>query len=520
MPESGASTSLWIASVTPIRLAPLDRNVVADVCVVGGGISGLTTTWLLAREGLRVVLLEALGIGSGMTGRTTAHLCNAVDDRYYKLEQMHGADGARLVADSHTAAVDLIERIVHEEGIDCDFERVDGYLIVPPGDPLDELERERGAALRAGIVGVEIVGRAPFESFHSGPALRFPRQAQFHPMKYLAGLTQACTRLGVQIFTDTRATRIEGGSEPRVGAGGYVVSCDAIVVATCSPVVDRVLIHTKQHPYQTYVIGALVPAGSVPHVLCWDTPDPYHYLRVHAAMEAGEQPGYDVLIVGGEDHRTGQEDDGEHRYLALEQWTRERFPMVTDIAFRWSGEVFEPADSLAHIGADPMAGDNVYVATGDSGNGLTHGTIAGILLTDLILGRQNPWAALYNPMRLGVTSAPAAWITENVNMALQYSEWIPGGDVSSVDELAPGEGAVVQRGLLKVAAYRRPDGSIVECSAVCVHLGGIVAWNSSERTWDCPCHGSRFDAEGRVFQGPANADLPLASRTAVRPPQK
>jgi Rieske Fe-S protein len=266
---------------------------------------------------------------------------------------------------------------------------------------------------------------------------------------------------------------------------------------------DLVVVHTKQAPYMTYVIGARVPRNSVPLMLMWDTGDPYHYVRLQPGVDAD----HDLLIVGGEDHKTGQADDIDQRHPRLEQWTRERFPMMRDVTYRWAGQVMEPVDSLAFIGHNPLDSDNVYTVTGDSGNGMTHGTIAGMLLTDLILGRNNPWKSLYDPGRVTLR-ASGEFAKEAANMAAQYADWITAGDVDSVDQIGKDSGAVMRRGALKVAVYRDPTGALHERSAVCTHLGCIVQWNPAEKTWDCPCHGSRFDKFGEVINGPANTGLP------------
>jgi Rieske Fe-S protein len=209
-----------------------------------------------------------------------------------------------------------------------------------------------------------------------------------------------------------------------------------------------------------------------------------------------------VLIVGGEDHKTGQADDADQRFRRLESWTRERFPVATSFEFQWSGQVMEPVDSLALIGRNPLDHDNVYIATGDSGNGMTHGTIAGMLITDLIAGRQNPWTDLYDPSRKTL-GALKDFTKENLNVAAQYADVVTPGEVSDVTEIKPGEGAVVRRGTKKVAVYRDESGGLVERSAFCTHLGCVVRWNSTEKTWDCPCHGSRFHHDGHVVNGPA-----------------
>jgi glycine/D-amino acid oxidase-like deaminating enzyme/nitrite reductase/ring-hydroxylating ferredoxin subunit len=492
--------SLWQATAQTPLGAPLAEDVHVHACVVGGGIAGLTTAYLLAQAGRSVALVDDGPLGGGMTQMTSAHLTNMIDDRYFELERLHGATGARLAAESHAAAIERIEHIVRAEGIDCDFARVDGYLFLAEGDRLETLDKEIEAAHRAGLRDVVKLARAPFTSFDTGPCLCIPRQGQFHPLKYLTGLARALQRLGGRIYTGSHAERIEGGAPALVHVGSHIVTADAIVVATNVPVNDRVAIHTKQAPYMTYVIGARVPRGSVPSVLCWDTGDPYHYIRVAAGTEG------DILIVGGEDHKSGQADDTQDRHARLEAWTRARFPMAGEIAFRWGGLIMETVDYLAFTGRNPMDKDNVYIHTGDSGMGLTHGTIGGMLLCDLILGRSNPWAALYDPSRKTVGAA-REYTSENLNVARQYADWLTGGEVKSAGEIAKGSGALMRRGLQKIAAYRDEEGVLHECSAACPHLGCIVHWNRSESTWDCPCHGSRFDGYGKVINGPANRDL-------------
>jgi glycine/D-amino acid oxidase-like deaminating enzyme/nitrite reductase/ring-hydroxylating ferredoxin subunit len=503
--DSGENISVWWATAEVLADPVLADDTDADVCVVGAGIAGMTTAYLLAREGKSVVVLDDGPIGGGMTGQTTAHLSNALDDRYIEIERLHGEKGARLAAGSHTAAIDRIEAIVKEEKIDCDFERLDGYLFVPPGDAQKILDDELEAAHRAGLTDVEKVERSPLDSFDTGPALRFPRQGQFHHLKYLTGLAAAFKRDGGRIFTGTHASDFKGGSPARIETGGgAVVTAGALVVATNTPVNDLIAIHTKQAPYMTYVIGARVPRGSVAKALYWDTPDPYHYVRLQKMNDESE-----ILIAGGEDHKTGQQDDANRRYSILERWAEKRFPMIEEIEFRWSGQVMETVDYLAFIGRNPMDAENVFIATGDSGQGMTHGTIAGILLTDLILGRDNEWATLYDPSRKTLRAAKD-FLRENLNVAAQFTDYVTPGEVDSADEIESGEGAVVRSGLSKMAVYKDESGGVHERSAVCRHLGCIVAWNSNEKTWDCPCHGSRYDASGRVITGPANSDLARA----------
>jgi nitrite reductase/ring-hydroxylating ferredoxin subunit len=370
------------------------------------------------------------------------------------------------------------------------------------------LDRELDAAHRAGLVGVERLERAPLSGPGASPCLRFPRQAQFHPLDYLVELACAIVRDGGHIHAHAHAESIEGGTPARVLVrGGRRITASALVVATNSPVNNRVTIHTKQAPYRSYAIGLEIPRGVVPAALYWDTAEPYHYVRLADPL-AVDGNYLDVLIVGGEDHKTGQEDDADTRWSRLEAWTREHFPAARDVAYRWSGQILEPIDGLAYIGRNPRD-QNVYIATGDSGHGITHGTIAGLLISDLIDGRENRWAKLYDPSRLSVR-AMTTFARVNLNSVAQYTDWLHGSTIHDLDELPPGHGAVLRRGLKGIAVYRDHAGECHAVSARCPHLGGMVHWNSAEETWDCPCHGSRFDAYGRVVNGPALDDLPPA----------
>jgi glycine/D-amino acid oxidase-like deaminating enzyme/nitrite reductase/ring-hydroxylating ferredoxin subunit len=505
MPESGRTVSLWQDEFEAPETRALDGDATCDVCVVGGGIAGLTTAYLLAQDGASVIVLEDGKVGSGVTLRTTGHLCNSLDDRFYKLEDWHGHEGARLAAESHTAAIERIESIAVTERIECDFRRVDAYLVAgAPGQKgREELDLENAAAQRAGLPTA--LASVPIVGFDWGPAVRFPRQAQFHAGRYLAGLAGAAQRLGVVIHSDTHAGAISGGKSCKVETKrGATVSSRAVVVATNVPINDRVVMHTKQAAYRTFVIAMRVERDRVPALLLYDTLDPYHYVRTQPASDGVS----DWLIVGGEDRKTGQhEDEQAHAFAMLYDWTRERFPFVGEPEYRWSGQVMEPHDGVAFIGQNPVHDENVYIVTGDSGNGLTHGTIAGMLLTDLIGGRENPWSKLYHANRKSLRTA-GTFINETANFVAQYADFAQPGEIKDPVELGNGEGGIIRRGVALHALYRDQRGSLHEMSAVCPHLGCAVRWNSVEKTWDCPCHGSRFAAaDGHVINGPANAGL-------------
>jgi glycine/D-amino acid oxidase-like deaminating enzyme/nitrite reductase/ring-hydroxylating ferredoxin subunit len=476
------------------------------------------------KSGKKVAVIEDGYIASGETGRTTAHITHALDDRYYNLERNHELDGARNAANSHTAAINRIESIINEESIDCDFERLDGFLFLDPSDKKESLDKELEATHRAGINATEIIDKAPLHLFNTGPCIRFPKQAQFQPLKYLRGLCHAIIKGGGRIFTETHAQEINSDGIKIVD--GYTIKARNIVIATNAPIIDETSkIYDKQDAYRTYVIGARIKKGVIPTALYWDTGNqnsenlvaPYHYVRI---QKIDNDSNYDLLIVGGEDHQTGNlssDDDIDTRYYRLESWAKERFP-IEEIEYQWSGQVMEPQYSIAFIGHNP--GDdknNIYIATGDSGNGITHGTIAGILLKDLILGKNNPWTSLYDPSRNprkkpGVNSSDEGQ-TQKEEKSTDQSEQEDDKKsyskneekILSFENLKEGQGIVSED--KKIAAYKDHKGQLHTYSAVCTHLGCTVTWNNSEKSFDCPCHGSRFSVSGKLINGPANTAL-------------
>ncbi|MEO5675231.1 MAG: FAD-dependent oxidoreductase, partial [Chitinophagales bacterium] len=498
---AGSNISYWIDSMEPIKTTRLNENLKTDVVVIGGGIAGVTIAYQLLRSGQKVVLIEDGFIGSGETGRTTAHLVNALDDRYYDLQRIFGNENAGLIAQSHTSAIAFIEELVKKENIDCDFTRVDGYLFLHPSDNKDSIEKELRAARESGV-DVEEVSEVPGIVYTETPAIKFLRQAKFHPLKYLAGLCKAITRDGGEIFTSTHAREIDHTGI--ITDEGFTVHADHVVVATNSPVNNRFAMHLKQFAYRSYVIGALVEKDSLPDVLWWDTGDhemnadlpPYHYVRLQPFNDE-----FDLLISGGEDHPTGLADavdfSEETRYAKLKGWTESKFP-IGEIIFKWSGQVIEPMDSLAYIGRNPFDKDNVYIVTGDSGNGMTHGTIAGLLITDLINGKENPWEKLYSPSRFKFFKSGKIFLKEFIGGLFAYMKTNPKHpetvELSSVKE---GEGKIVELQGEKFGVHRDKANQLHIVAAECTHLQ-CIKWNNDEKSWDCPCHGSRFTYDGKV----------------------
>lgn len=500
------SISCWMKELPRLAATPLQADTICDVVVVGSGIAGLSIAYELTREGRSVVVIDRGKIGAGMTARTTAHLASALDDYYSELIAIHGEDKARLYHSSQVAAIDRIEAICDREHIGADFARVDGYLFAARPDDLGDLETEHDACSALGI-DVAWVERAPIGAVDTGKALRFSRQARIHPTRYLTGLAHAVITGGGTLYRDTAYVadrETDDGIEIETEAGP-LIRAKAVAFATNSPVNNRVTVHTKQTPMRSYVIAGRVPAGSVADVLLWDSLEAYHYVRIQPLDAV-----HDLLIAGGEDHRTGEASDMEARFAALVEWTREHFPEFGEPDYRWSGQVLEPLDYMPYCGRNPGS-RNIFIHSGDSGQGMTNGVAAALTLVPLLLDAPSRFADLFDPGRKPLTSsAPLAdFVKGQADVARNMAEYVTRGEVAAEDEIEAGAGAIIRQGLHKRAVYRDPQGAFVRRSASCTHAGCIVHWNPFEHCWDCPCHGSQFAPDGAVLNGPAIH--PLAS---------
>ncbi len=509
---TGQTVSVWNgiqATVNSRDLSPNRRATPSrfDAAVIGGGLAGLTSAYLLAREGKSVVLFEQDEIGSGESGRTTAHVATAIDDRYTELERLHGEEASRRVAASQVRALELIEEIIARESIVCDSRRVPGYLFLGPEHDEKLLKREHAAALRAGL-RVELT-EPLVKMFSDSPWLLFHDQLQFQPVKYMRGLADAFTRLGGVIRTHCHVDAVEWEEEDlaRVILSKQA-NCDSpievtfVVTATHTPFIDRFAMHTKQAPYRSYAIAARIPRESLPNALFWDTSDPYHYIRLERDADAE----FERVIIGGEDHKVGQDHHPEMCWKRLETWARKRLPEIREVTHRWSGQIMEPVDAVAYAGRNPLDSKNSYIITGDSGNGVTNTAIGAEIVVDLIMDRPSPYAEIYTPNRTRLSSA-GEYLKENLNVVAQYSDHFQASEVDSIANIARGQGAVVRVDGKPVAVHRDNAGRIRACSAICPHLGAVLHWNSAERSWDCPAHGSRFDCDGKVLNGPSAAAL-------------
>lgn len=471
--------------------------------VVGGGIVGLTTAYLLTMAGHRVALFERGRLAHVDTGHTSGHLTMVTDTRLTTLVRKIGRGHAQATWDAGLAAIAQIDAVVRAHAIPCDFAWVDGYLHAPMG-PIDPqqrglLEREADLANELGF-DAEFVAQVPFVG---SPGIRFPQQARMHPLKYLSGLCRAITAHGGAIYEHSAVEAFHGDASG-VAVGGHRVRCEDIVIATHNPlagqagVASATLLQTQLALYTSYAVAGRVPMGHVPDALWWDTADPYRYLRIHPQEES------DLVILGGADHKTGQMADAGESFDRLERGLRALAPGV-ELTHRWSGQVIETPDGLPFIGS---TAPHQYIATGFGGNGLTFGTIGAMMCADAILERRNPWFELFEPSRSAIRRGLWDYLKENADYPYYLiRDRFAGPAGRSVREIPRGAGRIIETRHGRVAAYRDEAGVVIQRSAHCTHLGCLVAWNPAECTWDCPCHGSRFTPQGDVVSGPATTPL-------------
>ncbi len=493
MSIEGKAASIWTDRATATPYPRLEQNLQVDVAIVGGGMTGITAALLLARAGKRVAVLEAKTVAEGVTGYTTGHMTAIIDTRYQTIASKFGDDGARLAAQSSYAAIDFVEQLIREFGIDCGFERHTGYLYSEDDKGVKDLRSEVETMQRIGLEGA-FTDYVPLP-FPVQAGIAFPRQAQIDAFRYVQALAKEAVNAGVQIFEHTRATNTQDGEPCSVPTEhGPVVTATDVIMATHAPLRNLLTLQQRIMPYRSYVL--VVRAERTPEQmgLYWDTYEPYHYTRAYSAAEP------DLLIIGGEDHPTGQQDDTEEPYRRLEQYAQDRFG-IKEIVYRWSSQVYEPVDGLPLIGLQPFD-KHVYIGTGYSGNGMTFSTVAAQIISDTVLGRSNPYAELYDSTRVNLLAEAKGLIEKTTNVTVNSISGFFQKDGSDVEEVANGEGKVLQMGIDKVAVYRDDSGAVHVISPFCTHAGCVVNWNNAEKSWDCPCHGGRFTPTGEVIEGP------------------
>jgi len=521
---SGGTDAVWIHKdkyVNRLRFPALASDDEADVCVIGSGISGISVAYELITRGKRVVMIEARGIISGETGRTSGHLSNALDDHYTMIKEKHGFDGAKAAAESHTWALHHVGEIARKLHIDCEYRHVPGYEISQfqrgSKDYKSDIEGIKEEVKLARELGLDVNfdEELVVRGWDGKPDQRggavFPGQAAFHPTLYLAGIMKSLKdQSNFACYTNTRMTAVTEKGVEILGLGqkyvevqtesGHTIRCNYAVEATGIPL-QKLSVVAEMEYVRTYCIAIRIPKDSVEDCFIYDSAEPYIYVRLTACDDKD-----DYIIVGGGDHKVGQE-EGTDRFKILESWARKRFTKAGSVDYRWSGQVNEPVDHVAFIGKNQGC-DRTYIVTGDSGNGLTHGVIAGRLIADEIDGVSNPWTKLYNPKRVASIAKSALSMAEHdLQINTQYKRVLQ-TDITDIEDLVPGSGGVLNVGLSKpMAVYKDDDGKVVKLSALCPHMKGVVCWNPTERSFDCPVHGSRFSATGICVNGPAKVNL-------------
>jgi glycine/D-amino acid oxidase-like deaminating enzyme/nitrite reductase/ring-hydroxylating ferredoxin subunit len=499
--------SIWIGMSPSSIYAPLNGKEKVDVIIIGAGMTGISVALQLKLAGKTVAVIDQHSIGTGESGHTTAHITEVLDTRYQKIQSDFGKRTATLVARACRSANEQIARWIEEWKIDCAYENVPGFLYTESRKDIGSLKKELTALQKVGLTAKwEQTIPLPFETYGG---IRINNQAQFHPRKYLLALAKQIPGEGSHIFENTRALEIKEGMPCHVVTEQGELFGHELVVATNTPSVNRFFMHTKVAAYRTYAIAAPLERPPLVKGLYWDTADPYHYIRNYEG----------VWIIGGEDHKTGMKTDTEECILRLAGYTRSHFSGKS-ISDKWSGQIMDPVDGLPYIGLNP-ASRHTYIATGFSGNGMTFGTLSGLLISDLILKRENPWSEIFSPKRIKVVSAAMHFFAENKDYPvclikdnlLKINTTKP----EDVSNLPIEEGCVVNQNGQSIAIYRDKKSELHTISAVCTHLGCQVHWNSSEKSWDCPCHGSRFSTDGEVLNGPATAGL---SHVQFLPPKK
>jgi glycine/D-amino acid oxidase-like deaminating enzyme/nitrite reductase/ring-hydroxylating ferredoxin subunit len=530
MRTSGETDAVWIHK-EPYSNRPkfnkLDRDLETDVCIIGSGISGISIAYELVTRGVNVVMIEARDILSGETGRTSGHLANDLDDGYTEIAKKHGDSGAKIAAESHTWALNRVGEISKQLGIECEYRHLPGYDISQypreSRDHADDMKQLVADGKKAKEVGIDTEYKEGFAvkgwngSIDQRDAVIYPGQATFHPTKYLVGVLNFLKdQPQFKCFTHTRMMSVEEKGIEILGMGhkdvlvqtidGHTIKCKDAVEATCVPL-QKLSVIAEEEYYRTYCIAIRVPKGSVEDCLLYDSAEMYKYIRL---TECDDKDDY--MVVGGGDHKVGQGNTIEP-FKELESWTRERFPQASSVDYKWSGQVFEPVDYMAFIGKN-QGMKHTYIVTGDSGNGLTHGVLAGKLIADEITGEKNPWASLYNPSRLSsIAKSAGSMLQHDVQINAQYKRFAQ-SDIKDIEDLVPGDGGVLNStGSKPIACYKDDSGKVHKFSALCPHMKGVVCWNSAEKSWDCPVHGSRFSKDGVQLIGPAKAGLSPADES-------
>ncbi len=492
------SESIWTHKAKETTFPQLKENITVDVAIVGAGITGLSTASYLMNRGLKVAIVEANHVGYGVSGFNSGHLTSMLlDMKYSSIHHDFGTEKTQLVGQCQVDAINMIEANIRQYGMDCEFKRIPGFLYAEQPDQVKALEKEFNATQQANVP-CELIDHAPLP-FNTHKAILLPEQARFHPLKYVQGLAQAVAAQDELLFENTHVVGIDQGEQCVVKTRSGTITANKVVLGTHTPIGLWPSIQTRLEPIRSYIIGVRVN-DIIADGLYWDMDEPYHYMRLT------EDENGPLLIIGGEDHKTGEKEDTATCFKGLEEYAHRHYD-VRSIDYHWSAQLYDPVDGLPYIGPT-QAAPNVYIATGFTGEGLTGGTYAGKIIADAILGVDNAWAAVYRPDRVKPLASAAGFISENVGTVAHFvGDRLKPSEAQTEAEIPAGKGCILMKEGKKVAAYKDESGKVHLMSPVCTHMGCHVNWNNAEKSWDCPCHGGRYDATGHVIDGPPVKNL-------------
>jgi len=497
--RDGANISIWEAAKRPENIAPaIGTGQIYDTLIVGGGITGLTTALLLQQQGQKCLVVEAHQIGFGTTGGTTAHLNTFLDATYPEIDSDFGQEASKQLARASGEIIEMIRNNVESFGIEADFEYKQAYLYSENEKETSELMDILKSSQAAGVEVSETDQNAlpiPFEQ-----SIRFEKQAQFHPIKYLHGLAEAFKNLGGEILENIFVSSSKKMDEIHLlNTTLGEISAKHIVYATHIPPGINIL-SLRNAPYRSYVLGIKLKDDQYPDALCYDMQEPYHYFRTH------QIDGQLYLIVGGEDHKTGH-GEPEEAFANLENYVSKYF-QISEVSFKWSSQYYVPVDGLPYVGQLPAGDEGIFVATGFNGNGMILGSLSAKIISDEIMGIENEFSTLLSPSRLKPISGFKEFVKENADVAYHFvADRFGAEELKSLAGLPKDMGKLVEIGGEKMAIYKDLDGKVTALNPVCTHAGCIVTWNASEKSWDCPCHGGRFSVQGEVLTGPPRKNL-------------
>lgn len=491
------TTSIWKAKASNPRFASLNEDKEVDVAIVGGGITGITTAYLLAQAGVQVAVLESMEVGGGTTAGSTGNLYTMVDNRLHHIQAKFDEGTARTVAESRAAAVDLIEQLSREHHIDCSFKRQPWVLYSETGKEKETIQKTKMTLQDFGLE-VEELQSLPLP-FPIDSAIKVENQAQFNPAAFVSGLAQNIDKDRCRIYENTPVHHIEKGAPHILHTPNGKVRASKIILATHSPKGVYGL-HTAIFPHREYALAVKLKSGEYPEGIFWSTDS-----KTHPSLRSYETAEGKFLITVGYHHKVGQEEPNKDYFGDLEKNLRRNYD-VEEVVYRWSAQHYKPADGLPYIGES--TDDNIFVATGFSTDGLTYGVVSAMIFRDLLAGTENKWADTYKAKRFTPLKSAKPFIKENLNVLKEYLKDVPGNaDAKMFSDVKKGEGKIVEMKNEKWAVHRTQEGTLCAASAVCTHMDCIVNWNNEEKTWDCPCHGSRFKPTGEVIEGPALSPL-------------